>query len=216
MNTPATPTATAARASTGTNSRSPPDEVPFPPGCCTEWVASKITGAPVVLRQDRQRAHVRHQRVVAERGAALGDQHVRVAAAGDLGDDIGHVPRREELPLLDVDDLAGRGRRQQQIGLPAQERRDLQHVDRLRDFGALRGLVHVGQHGQAERGADLGEDRQRLRQARCRARPSRWCGWPCRTRSCRRARFRGGRRSPSARTPLRAHARGSRAGTARR
>src|SRR6266545_1544471 len=48
MNTPATPTATAARASTGTNSRWPPDEVPFPPGCCTEWVASKITGAPVV------------------------------------------------------------------------------------------------------------------------------------------------------------------------
>ena len=48
MNTPATPTATAARASTGTNSRSPPDEVPLPPGCCTEWVASKMTGAPVV------------------------------------------------------------------------------------------------------------------------------------------------------------------------
>ena len=47
MNTPATPTATAARASTGTNSRSPPDDVPFPPGCCTEWVASKMTGAPV-------------------------------------------------------------------------------------------------------------------------------------------------------------------------
>jgi hypothetical protein len=25
----------------------------LPPGCCTEWVASKITGAPVV-GQDRQ------------------------------------------------------------------------------------------------------------------------------------------------------------------
>src|SRR5674476_1230314 len=49
MNTPATPTATAARASTGTNSRSPPEEVPLPPGCCTEWVASKITGAPVIF-----------------------------------------------------------------------------------------------------------------------------------------------------------------------
>ena len=47
MKTPATPTATAARASTGTNSRSPPDDVPCPPGCCTECVASKITGAPV-------------------------------------------------------------------------------------------------------------------------------------------------------------------------
>src|SRR6516162_6851064 len=47
MKTPATPTATAARASTGTNSRSPPEEVPCPPGCCTEWVASKIIGARV-------------------------------------------------------------------------------------------------------------------------------------------------------------------------
>ena len=48
MNTAATPTATAARASTGTNSRSPPEAVPLPPGCCTEWVASNTTGAPVV------------------------------------------------------------------------------------------------------------------------------------------------------------------------
>ena len=44
MNTPATPAATAARASTGTNSRCPPDLSPCPPGCCTEWVASNTTG----------------------------------------------------------------------------------------------------------------------------------------------------------------------------
>ena len=24
--------------------RSPPEEVPWPPGCCTEWVASNTTG----------------------------------------------------------------------------------------------------------------------------------------------------------------------------
>jgi 2-dehydro-3-deoxyphosphooctonate aldolase (KDO 8-P synthase) len=35
-----------AAASTGTNRRSPPEAVPCPPGCCTEWVASKITGVP--------------------------------------------------------------------------------------------------------------------------------------------------------------------------
>ena len=46
MNRPLTPTATAARASTGTNSRCPPELPPRPPGCCTEWVASKITGWP--------------------------------------------------------------------------------------------------------------------------------------------------------------------------
>ena len=47
MKRPATPTATAARASTGTNSRWPPDDVPCPPGSCTECVASNTTGQPV-------------------------------------------------------------------------------------------------------------------------------------------------------------------------
>ena len=47
MNRPATPTATAARASTGTISRWPPELVPWPPGSCTECVASNTTGAPV-------------------------------------------------------------------------------------------------------------------------------------------------------------------------
>ena len=44
---PATPAATAARARTGTNSRWPPDMLPWPPGSCTEWVASNTTGQPV-------------------------------------------------------------------------------------------------------------------------------------------------------------------------
>ena len=47
MKIPETPTATAARASTGTNSRWPPLLPPCPPGNCTEWVASNTTGAPV-------------------------------------------------------------------------------------------------------------------------------------------------------------------------
>ena len=47
MNRPATPTATAARASTGTISRWPPLLVPLPPGSCTLCVASNTTGAPV-------------------------------------------------------------------------------------------------------------------------------------------------------------------------
>src|SRR4029078_1843519 len=47
MNIPATPAATAARASTGTNSRCPPETPEPAPGNCTEWVASKTTGQPV-------------------------------------------------------------------------------------------------------------------------------------------------------------------------
>ena len=44
INTPAMPLATAARANTGTNSRWPPLLSPWPPGCCTECVASNTTG----------------------------------------------------------------------------------------------------------------------------------------------------------------------------
>src|SRR5574343_26995 len=46
MNRPATPTATPARASTGTISRAPPLTAPRPPGFCTECVTSNTTGAP--------------------------------------------------------------------------------------------------------------------------------------------------------------------------
>ena len=46
-NNPATPAATAARASTGTCCRSPPEDAPRAPGCCTACVASNTTGQRV-------------------------------------------------------------------------------------------------------------------------------------------------------------------------
>ena len=73
-----------------------------------------------------------------------------------------HVPGREELALLHVDHLAGARRGHQQIGLAAEEGRDLQHVDGLGHGGALLGLMHVGEHGKASALPDLGEDRQRV------------------------------------------------------
>ena len=48
MKIPAIPLATAARASTGMNWRSPPEALPCPPGSCTECVASNTTGQPVL------------------------------------------------------------------------------------------------------------------------------------------------------------------------
>ena len=72
-----------------------------------------------------------------------------------------HVPRREELTLLDVDRAARMRRGDKQIGLAAEKSGNLQHVDRLRGDRALRGLVHVGEHGKAERLANFREDRQR-------------------------------------------------------
>src|SRR5690606_22802159 len=55
MKMPAMPTAMAARDSTGTNSRCPPDLPPAPPGNCTEWVASNTTGQPVSRITDSER-----------------------------------------------------------------------------------------------------------------------------------------------------------------
>src|SRR5262249_21904397 len=45
--TASAPAPTAARASVATIARSPPDEAPRAPGCCTLWVASKTTGQPL-------------------------------------------------------------------------------------------------------------------------------------------------------------------------
>ncbi len=57
--------------------------------------------------------------------------------------------RRDELALLDVDDAAGAPGRDQQIRLAAQERRDLQDVDGFGGGFGLRGLVDIGEHGDA-------------------------------------------------------------------
>ncbi len=110
------------------------------------------------LGEDRQRAHVGDKRVVAEGDAALGDEHVGIAGADEFGHDVLHVPRRQELTLLDIDRLAGRGSREQQIGLAAEEGRDLQHIDGFGDGRALVGLMHVGDDGKADALSHLGKD----------------------------------------------------------
>ena len=71
-----------------------------------------------------------------------------VAGVGDLRDRVPDVPRRQELSLLDVHGPPGPGRRHQQVGLAAQKRGDLQHVDHLGDRRGLIGLVDIGQNRQ--------------------------------------------------------------------
>ena len=166
-------------------------------------------------RQDRQRAHVRHQRVVAERGAALGHQHIAIAGAGDLGDHIRHVPRRKKLAFLYVDDFAGRRRGQQQIGLPAKKRRNLQDIDGLRDLRALRGSCTSVSTGNP-RCADFGEDRQRLPQADAARRRRAGAVRLIERGLVDEADLRAAPRSPSARQRPPTRARGSPAGTGRR
>ena len=111
--------------------------------------------------EDRQRAHIGDERIVAETCPPFGHQDVSQTGGVELGDDVLHIPRRKKLTLLDVDGPAGLGRGDQKIGLTAEESRDLQRVDRLRNRLALAALVHVGDDGQAQRLADFGKDRQR-------------------------------------------------------
>ena len=160
MKTPATPTATAARARAGTNSRSPPEAVPWPPGLLHRMGGVEDHGRAGGSREDRQRAHVGDERVVAEGDATLRHQHIAVASARHFGDDVGHIPGRQELALLDVDHAAGCGGGGEEIGLPAEEGRDLKHVYDFGDARALLGFVHVRQNRHGERLAQFGKNRQ--------------------------------------------------------
>ncbi len=111
-------------------------------------------------REDRQRAHVGDEGIVTEGRPTLGHQHVGIAGRGNLGDDVRHVPRRQELSLLDVDDASGRGGGEEEIGLPTQKGGNLQHVHDFSNARALLCLVHVGEDGHAERLADFRKDWQ--------------------------------------------------------
>src|SRR5207302_4564342 len=84
------------------------------------------------VAHDGKRAHVGDEVAIAEGEAALAHQDVVLAARfARLVHHVPHFLRREELPLLDVHGLAGGGRRVNEIGLPAEEGRRLQHVDDL-------------------------------------------------------------------------------------
>jgi len=61
---------------------------------------------------------------------------------------VAHVVGREKLAFLDIDDAAGFRSRDNEIGLPREKGRNLQHVG---DFGGrprLRGLMDVSQDCQ--------------------------------------------------------------------
>ena len=114
------------------------------------------------LAEVAQAGHVDHQPPVAEGGAALGHHGRRAARVGDLLDDVGHIPRREELPLLDVDRLARARSGHEEVRLAAEEGGDLEEVDHLRDGRALLGEVDIGHHRHADLGLDFREPLEAL------------------------------------------------------
>ena len=82
--------------------------------------------------QDREGAHVDDEILVAEGGAAFGEDDFVVAGGGDFFDDVGHVPRGDELGFLDVDDAAGFGGGERGDRSGARGRREFAGCRRLR------------------------------------------------------------------------------------
>ena len=113
---------------------------------------------------DRKPAEIDHQVVVSEARAALGEEQVLAAGPAHLLHHVDHVPRGHELPLLDVHRPAAPRARHDQVGLQAEERGHLQHVEhrgRRRDHPDF---VDVGQHRQPGLVLDLLEDAEPLHQ----------------------------------------------------
>ncbi len=105
--------------------------------------------------------------MIAERRAALADHDIVAAARGlGLGHDLPHVLGRQELPLLDVHRLAAGGDGLDEIGLPAQECRRLQHIDYGGHRRDLVHRVHIGQHRHVALPPHFLEDAQALLHAR--------------------------------------------------
>src|SRR5450432_2137629 len=126
----------------------------------------------VRLAHDRQAAHVGDEVVVAEARATLAGHEAVFRQAffarrgARLVDHVLHVVGREELALLDVHRLAALRDGADEVGLPAQERGRLQHVDRGRGGSDLVLAVHVGDHRHGELALHLGEDLEALVDAR--------------------------------------------------
>ena len=117
------------------------------------------------LAHDGQRAHIDDQVVVAEAGAALGDEDAIVAGRASFLNHVLHVPGGEELAFLDVHGAFGHRGGDYQVGLAAEERRDLQHVGYLGDFRDVLGVVHVGEDGNVDLVLDLSQDAETLGEA---------------------------------------------------
>ena len=120
------------------------------------------------LAHDSQRPHVHHQIVVAETRPAFGEKYPIVARSPAFFNCMFHVPRRDELALLNIYRPLAHGCGDDQVGLAAEKRRNLQHICDLGDLGDIRRFVHVGKHGNLYFIFNLFENAQPLNQPRAR------------------------------------------------
>jgi hypothetical protein len=114
------------------------------------------------LAHDGERAEVDDEIVIAERRAALGEEDALIAGGADFFDAVGHVPRGDELALLDVDGAAGAGGGDKQVGLAAEKGGNLEDINGFSGDFAVLGFVYVGEDGQTRVAGDAAEDADAL------------------------------------------------------
>ena len=114
---------------------------------------------------DGERAEIDDQVVVAEGGAALGEEDALVAGGANFLDAVTHVGRRDELTFFDVDGTAGFSCGYEQVSLTTEKRRNLEDIDGFGGDLAVGGLVDVSQDGEASIFGDAAENARALRQA---------------------------------------------------
>jgi hypothetical protein len=117
------------------------------------------------LAQDAEGAHVDDEVAVAEGGAALGERDALVAGGEDFADGVFHVAGGDELAFFDVDGAAGVAGGDEQVGLAAEEGRDLEDVGAFGGDFAVGGFVDVGEDGEAGGFGDGAEDAGAFAQA---------------------------------------------------
>ena len=112
------------------------------------------------LSQQREGSEVDDQVVVTEAGPPFGDEQVPVSRAPGLLDRVNQVSGRQKLSLLDVDRSSRGSGRDDQIGLTAEERGNLQEVQNLRRRAHVPGFMHVGRDRDTQLAADSCQDLQ--------------------------------------------------------
>ena len=109
---------------------------------------------------------VGHEPVVAEEGAAFGEHRLARATLAELLEDIAHLLGRHELALLHIHRAPGPGGGREEVGLPAEERGNLEEIDRRGGGRRLVGEVDVGRRWHAEAVAHRGEHGESAFEAR--------------------------------------------------
>ena len=155
MKKPSTPAATAERASVVKNCRALPRGSLLGYSVLADRVPRVEHDRVTDLVQQVEAARIDDEIVVAERVAALRHDDAVVAGVLDLLDRLRHVLGRQELAVLDVDDGARFGRRDDELRLHAQVRGNLDDVANLTGRRRLIRIVDVREDRQIELLLDL-------------------------------------------------------------